>query len=351
MASVEVRHGSKGTTFRVKWRANGHQRSRSFSDRGDAEHFCASLDGSVADARTVAGTAGVTLDAWFQQVMSVLDRKPKTMAGYESLYRIWIRKPLGHLDLATIQPMNIMSLLADMHVSGARRRQVYALLSMLLNQAVVNDLLAASPIAKVERPRVSQREQLFLTPAQVHALADATRHYGTLVRFMAYSGLRWGEAMGLDARDVSPGRITVRRSVVEVSGRPVVGTPKSHQARTIGLPRFVTDSLPDAGTVFLSHTNGRISHGNFTHRFFKPAATSIGLPQLRIHDLRHTNAAWLVQAGVHPKAMQAHLGHSSIKTTLDTYGHLFDDHTELVANALTQLGNGTQTLPEALEGD
>ncbi|MGH2403299.1 MAG: site-specific integrase, partial [bacterium] len=57
-------------------------------------------------------------------------------------------------------------------------------------------------------------------------------------------------------------------------------------------------------------------------RAFKRHLAAAGLPEIRFHDLRHTHAGLLVAAGVHPKAIQARLGHASITTTLNTYGHL-----------------------------
>lgn len=70
-------------------------------------------------------------------------------------------------------------------------------------------------------------------------------------------------------------------------------------------------------------------------RFWKPAVNAAGLPeQLRVHDLRHICAALLIQQGAHPKAIQAHLGHSTITVTMDLYGHLFPDDAARLADAL-----------------
>jgi len=63
-------------------------------------------------------------------------------------------------------------------------------------------------------------------------------------------------------------------------------------------------------------------------RRFQAIRDANGLPKLRIYDLRHTHASLLIHEGVHPKKMAERLGHSSIKLTMDTYGHLFEgsDH-------------------------
>ncbi|HVM35414.1 MAG TPA: tyrosine-type recombinase/integrase, partial [Actinomycetota bacterium] len=63
-----------------------------------------------------------------------------------------------------------------------------------------------------------------------------------------------------------------------------------------------------------------------------------GIPRsVRIHDLRHTCASLLIAQGAHPKAIQHHLGHSSISVTLDRHGHLFPDQQDQVADALDEI--------------
>ena len=75
--------------------------------------------------------------------------------------------------------------------------------------------------------------------------------------------------------------------------------------------------------VFQSPESAPLRNTNFRRRVWQPALRDAGLTELRIHDLRHTAVALLIAQGAHPKAIQAHLGHSSIQVTLDRYGHLF----------------------------
>jgi integrase len=91
---------------------------------------------------------------------------------------------------------------------------------------------------------------------------------------------------------------------------------------------------PD-GFVFTAVKGGPLRHNNFYQRIFCPALARAGLPaQVRFHDLRHTCAALLIAQGAHPKAIQVHLGHSSIQVTMDRYGHLFPDALEQLADRL-----------------
>jgi integrase len=87
--------------------------------------------------------------------------------------------------------------------------------------------------------------------------------------------------------------------------------------------------------VFTAPKGGPLRHHNFYQRLFCPALARAGLPeQIRFHDLRHTCASLLIAQGAHPKAIQAHLGHSSIQVTMDRYGHLLPDVLEHLADRL-----------------
>ena len=100
------------------------------------------------------------------------------------------------------------------------------------------------------------------------------------------------------------------------------------------------DRLPEPGPdalVFTSLEGAPLRQGNFSRRHFKPAVRA-ALPErlhgLRFHDLRHTAASLLIAAGAHPKAIQEHLGHRDITTTLNVYGHLLPSAREALAAAL-----------------
>jgi integrase len=169
------------------------------------------------------------------------------------------------------------------------------------------------------------------------------------VALLAYGGLRLGEAAALRVRNVDPlrRRVVVAESVTEVGGRLEWGTPKSHRTRALTIPRFVAEALaahlnrsyPDGAEpedlVFRSPRGGPLRQANLRVRVWAPALTRAKIPAgLRIHDLRHTAAALLIDAGAHPLAVKEHLGHASIETTMNLYGHLFPEVRERLAEAL-----------------
>jgi integrase len=178
---------------------------------------------------------------------------------------------------------------------------------------------------------------------EVTALATALPdRYGSLAIVAAYTGLRWGELAGLRIGDLdlSRGRLTVRSTLVEATGQPQqLGPPKSKASgRTITLPRFVVDTLdqhlrtdpPVDDMVWTTDQGALLRRGSFGRIWRKAVHESVG-PPCRIHDLRHTHAAWLIADGEHPKAIQTRLGHGSIAVTMDRYGHLMDGLDDQIA--------------------
>ena len=185
--------------------------------------------------------------------------------------------------------------------------------------------------------------------------------YRTLVIVTAYTGLRWGEVTGLQFRDLDldAGRLHVRRTLKEVAGNLEFGRPKTdHSLRTISLPTALVDLFPDQldievvlttcqppkkynlpadhreWPVFLSAENTPLRRGNFRRRVWLPAVEkSVGQP-MRFHDLRHTHAALLIAQDEHPHLIQKRLGHKSMKTTFDRYGHLMPALDDAAADRL-----------------
>jgi integrase len=191
---------------------------------------------------------------------------------------------------------------------------------------------------------VARKEPVFLTHEQVDRLAGACPGFELFIRLLAYTGLRWGEATALQVKrlDLMRGRLEVVRTAIDL-GQVSYGTPKTHQHRSVPIPRSIVDELashvsgkePEA-LVFTSSRGAPLRNHNFRARVFTPAAEAIGVPQLTPHDLRHTAASLAVQAGANVKAVQRMLGHASAAMTLDVYAGLFGDDLDAVAERLDE---------------
>ncbi len=128
----------------------------------------------------------------------------------------------------------------------------------------------------------------------------------------------------------------------DVGGTIVLGTPKSHQSRTVPVPRFIATELATATSgkhpdelVFTVPNGSIVRQSNWRRAVFLPARSRAGLSdRFRVHDLRHTAASLMIQAGYPPKMLQEILGHASITTTLDLYGHLYPGEMDRYADRL-----------------
>jgi integrase len=193
--------------------------------------------------------------------------------------------------------------------------------------------------------KVSQKPRRYLSHAEVIRLAEhaPTDTHRAIVLTLAYCGLRWGEAVGLRVRDLNMlrRRIHVNIAAVEVDGVIVIGTPKSHERRTVPIPEFLLLPLasqcegkePDS-LVFADARGNHLRRpktSTGTTSWFLTATVDAKIERLTPHDLRHTAASLAISSGANVKAVQRMLGHKSAAMTLDTYADLFDDDLDSVA--------------------
>ena len=238
----------------------------------------------------------------------------------------------------------VMSGLLGVSPRAYRAWQSVFVMSAALDHAVRTGRIRTNPAHGLGLPRPQRRDYVFLTHRQVLDLAAAAGPWRLLVLVLGYTGLRWGEATALRVCDIDfdRRRIDVRRAFSDVGGRVVLGTPKSHQSRTVPVPRFVATEIAaavvgkHADELMFTMPGGSVMRlSNWRLVTFKPARIRAGLSdRFRIHDLRHTAASLMIQAGYPPKMLQEIMGHASITTTLDLYGHLYPGEMDRYADRL-----------------
>jgi integrase len=327
---------------------DGRHHSKSFRRKVDAEKWLHVEESKSIRGEWVDPTAGKIIyrewsERWLEGIHSV---KPKTLAGYESLLRSRVLPVFAGTELRRISTSAVRSWVAamvDEGLSPARIRQALQVLHASLAVAVDDGLIARNPTDRVKPPAVHKRRQLFLTADQVAKLAEAAESRqegaGALVLILTYAGLRWGEVVALrwENIDTARRRVHIRESATEIAGRLEWGTPKTHEVRTVIVPDFVIEGLgePSGGLVFTAPRGGPLRHSNFTKGVWMPACAASGMPGgLLIHDLRDTAASLAISAGASIKAVQRMLGHASAAMTLDTYGSLFDEDLEDLADRM-----------------
>jgi integrase len=349
----DKRQGGGRLRYRVRYRdPAGRERAKSFARKVDAERFLRHVEADLVRGQWVdpdhgRATVSELADRWFATTATL---KPKTREDYRSLLDNHVLPAFGDRPVSSIDTLAVRGWLAGLvsgGLSASRAKHAYYVLFAVLEAAIQAGALLRNPAAGVRVPRSQRREMQFLSAAEVERLAEAVvPPYGLLVRFAAYTGLRAGELAALRVKrlDLLRGTVRVVESASEVGGRLVLGSTKTYAERTVRLPRFLRDDLAvylagqprdPYGFVFTAPKGGPLRHNNFYQRIFCPALARAGLPApVRFHDLRHTCAALLIAEGAHPKAIQAHLGHSSIQVTMDRYGHLFPDALEQLADRL-----------------
>jgi integrase len=357
MGYIEDLKSKRQGQGRLRWRVRyrdpaGRERAKSFARKQDAERFLRhaeadKLRGQWVDPRQGRTTVRELGERWYATTVTL---KAKTREDYRSLLHNHVLPVFGERAVASLDTLAVRGWLAGLVSGGlspSRAKHAYYVLYAVLEAAIQAGALVRNPATGVRVPRSHSREMHFLSAAEVERLAEAiVPPYGVLVRFAAYTGLRAGEIAALRVKrlDLLRGTVRVVEAASEVSGRLITGPTKTHAERTVRLPRFLCDELAaylaspprdrDA-FVFTAPKGGPLRHHNFYKRQFCPALVRAGLPaQIRFHDLRHTCASLLIAQGAHPKAIQAHLGHSSIQVTMDRYGHLFPDALEHLADRL-----------------
>jgi integrase len=340
--------------YRARYRGpDGVERSKIFKRKIDADTFLTSTEGAKLRGDWVdPRRSKLAFEEWADRwLATMVHLKPKTRAGYDSLLRTHILPEFAKFPLSGIEPEQVSAWVAQMAergLSASRIRQAYRVLSGALKAAVVSRYIVATPCVGVRLPKPKRREMHFLTGEQVQALAESVPDpYDVLVNTLAYGGIRWGEAVALRRGrcNLLRSRIEISESLAEVGGKLYFGSTKTYETRSVCLPAFLRDTLAQhlaadvhmepTALVFTQPDGAALRNWWFWHRIWTPSVARAGLPpNLRIHDLRHTCAALLIAQGAHPKAIQTHLGHSTIQVTMDRYGHLFPDEMDRLAEGL-----------------
>jgi integrase len=231
-------------------------------------------------------------------------------------------------------------------VGKAYRRDIARTLRMVYGFGVDAGIVSANPATKVKAPAQVRSERIipFESWSEVERVAEECGRWGALVRFMADTGARPAEAVGLEWRHIDGG-------IVELPGRKTDGAWCTVHMTERGVAAI--ESMPRAlQTRRVFHIEGRpISWVYFWREVWKPALKLAELPYRAPYNLRHTFAYWSLRAGVPIASVAREMGHTSTEQTFKVYGGWCREMGADAAALRSAWASGAIVEPDTLGGE
>lgn len=295
------------------------------------------------------------LDIWTETYLGSV--KSRTVGIYQSDIKLHIKPALGAVRIeALTAPMiqafyNKMGKPSEQHPNGLSAKtikNVHGVLHKALQQAVLIGYLRFNPANACILPRIEKANITPLDDDQITAFLAAIRgnRFETLFIVTLFTGMREGEVLGLtwNCIDFNTGIITIDKQLQlhqekGCNAYQLVST-KNGKSRTIAAAPSVIMQLKRPHLIQMQH---QLMAGSawknaerliFTdelgqhltkptiYREYKRLVASIGRPDARFHDLRHSYAVAAIRSGDDIKTVQSNLGHATAAFTLDVYGHV-----------------------------
>jgi integrase len=336
--------------------------------RREANRVLADLLRDAMDGALRASPGRMTLASYLDKWLAdhaAHKVSPKTFERYSELLRLHVVPELGHQRLSKVHPMQLEALYARLLGKSLSPRtvvQVHRVLHAALASAVRWGVLGRNPGGVAEPPRFERGEVRALGEAEIQALlraAHGTRYYVPVLLALG-CGLRRGEILALRWEDINlnAGTIRVARATEQTRGGIRVKETKTGRIRVVVMPALIAEALrrqrteqaamrlrlgpmwEQAGLVCPNTTGKLWTPRDFTACFHAFVRRGNIIPRFRFHDLRHTHASYLLQAGIPVRAVAERLGHQTTAMTLDVYGHVLPGTQERAAAEADRLLRG-----------
>lgn len=337
-----------GRRIRVTETVRGGQR--------DAERVLTRMLRDV-DQGKVAASGATTFGAYLARWLAHMRNRvgAETWARYEGLVRVQIVPRVGRVRLAKLRPHYLQAALDAMLGDGASPASVvktHVVMKSSLKQAVRWQLLAANPADGVQPPTVRRPTLTIPTAEEMRRLIDAAAEtdYAIAVLLAATTGCRRGELVRVRWTDIDldgatltvvSGKTDTARRTIDVPASTIAAL-RAHRKAQAERRLLCGQAWQDLGLVVDRGDGGPVNPDSLSHAF-ADIAESVGLPNVRLHSLRHGFATECLRAGVPLKIVSEALGHARSSFTADTYQHVLAGMGRQAAAAIeAALGEGAQ---------
>jgi integrase len=328
---------------------------KTFDDLGDAKAWRQEMQVAVRQGRAGAPSTVTLADAareWLALAEGGVVRtrsgdryKPSALRSYAGALRA-VTAELGHLRLSAITRNHLQDIVDRLVAEGRAAstvRNTLLPLRAIYRRAVSREQVTTNPTVKLTLPAVRGRRDRIARPGEAAALIAAAPPRDQAIWATAFcAGLRLGELRALDWSniDLEGGLIQVehgwdaKAGLIEPKSRsgkrrvPLTSTLRGHL-----LAHRLRQGHGGEGLVF-ADTRTRPFHPGAAAKRARAAWEEAGLAPIRLHECRHTYAAFMIAAGINAKALSTYMGHSSITITLDRYGHLLPGNETEAASML-----------------
>lgn len=344
-----ARHGT-GLRWQIWYQVDGREKcGGSYAVKAVAQRKLVELESSVIRGQWVDPTDSTTVTELMWNYAGSRIHRPLTAERLERTIRNHVEATaLGSRRIVSVRPSEAQAWVSDRAqvLAPTTLRVLVGQVRGAFNTAVLDNLIAANPFARVSMPRLEENRIVPLTVAQVSTLADAIGvRYRAMVVTQAGLGLRVSELLALRVQDVDFLRRTVRvEHQIDHKSRDLAAPKTGKSRRTLPLPNVVAEEIaqhiatrPPAPNGLIFHTDAGLPYLLHVYggKVFPAAVAKAGLPKhITTHDLRHHYACVLLAAGESVIVVAERLGHTDARLVLTTYGHVLPDTEDRTRKAI-----------------
>ena len=362
----------RGTTWTVFWRtdaADGRKQHTKggFRTKKEAQQFLtetlAAIQQGVFREPSKVTFGEFLVERWLPAREQAL--RPSTFATYRGLVERQILPGLGGVQIQQLTPDHLDRFYADLvalDLSPKTVRNVHVLVHRVLKDAMRKNLVPRTVADAADPPKLNRAdrdEMKTWTPDELRQFFTGIADHRLAPAYVlaATTGMRRGEVLGVRWRDIdfTARRLHVQQTVLSVEYKLTFGRPKTkrgerkialdpetirilreHARRQRDEKRLLGVGYHDQDLVF-AREDGTPVHPDYFSQTFDRSVKRLGLPKIRLHDLRHTHATLGLAAGVDAKTMSDRLGHATSAFTQDIYMHAIPAKEEAAADQIADL--------------